>query len=143
MRAVLDTNVLISAVITTGPPYHIYNAWLEGAFELVISPALIKELEIVLARPHIIDRIHETSFSRSAFIGDIRERAVVVTPREEVTRISADPPDNRVLEAAVEGAVDYIVTGDRHLIDLERHESTDIVTPARFLAILTTESTNL
>lgn len=138
MRVVLDTNVLISAVIAVGSPYRIYQAWLDGAFELITSAALLREVELVIARPHIAERIQTPNFRRSEFLGEFRERGLLVTPRQEVHRIAIDPPDNRVLEAAVEGRADYIVTGDGHLLDLGRHEGTDIVTPTRFLAILTT-----
>jgi predicted nucleic acid-binding protein len=68
------------------------------------------------------------------------EGAEVVSPQTRITRITEDPTDNRVLEAAVEGQADYIVSGDGHLLDLREHDGIPIVTPRDFLAILATEA---
>lgn len=59
-----------------------------------------------------------------------------VDPVAEINVLTADPDDNRVLEAALEGSADFIVTGDRHLLELREHEGTRIVTPVEFLAEL-------
>jgi uncharacterized protein len=142
MRAVLDTNVLVGAVTSTGTPYRIYKSWLDETFELVISLPLLAELEDVLARPHIKERAGWTSSRVDELVTALHDRAVWVDPEQQITRIDADPDDNRVLEAAVEGEADYIVTGDRHLRDLKEHAGTEIVTPAQFLAILTAEAMN-
>jgi predicted nucleic acid-binding protein len=75
-------------------------------------------------------------------ISAMENTATWVDPQQQITRIVADPADNRVLEAAVEGGADYIVTGDRHLLDLKQHEGIEIVTPADFLAILVAEAMN-
>jgi len=136
MRAVVDTNVLVSTVLSSGTPYRIYASWLSGEFEMVISPALVVELEDVLARPHISKRVRWSQSRMEGFFAAFQDRSMWVNPRQEIDRIKADPPDNRVLEAAVHGRADYIVTGDRHLLDLGQLEGTEIVTPAQFLAIL-------
>lgn len=70
------------------------------------------------------------------FLTTVRRVAEVVSPAREVNVITRDPSDNRVLEAAVAGQVDYIVSGDQHLLDLKAWEGTQIVAPARFVAIL-------
>lgn len=136
MRAVLDTNVLVSTVLSRGAPYRIYASWLAGSFELLISPTLLAELEDVLTRPYISTRVQWSRSRLDEFFTAFQDRAIWVHPKEEITRVTADPSDNRILEAAVEGAADYIVTGDRHLLNLTRHEGIEIVTPAQFLAIL-------
>jgi uncharacterized protein len=136
MKAVLDTNVLVSAALVPGGnPHQILESSKQGGFELVTSEILLDELESVLARRHIIDRLGWSDAGPSEFVDGIRESSSVVEPTNEIER-AADPDDNRVLEAAVEGEVDYIVTGDRHLLELKRHDSIEIVTPADFLAIL-------
>ncbi len=71
------------------------------------------------------------------FIKDMESAVTMVDPAESLSVI-ADPPDNRVLEAAVAGEADYIVSGDRDLLDLGKYEGIEIVTPAMFLAILAT-----
>lgn len=142
MRAVLDTNVLVSAILSSGSPYEIYKSWLEASFELVVSLPLFSELEEVLARAHIREHARWSSLRADELFTAIQQTAVWVYPVREITRVTMDPDDNRVLEAAVEGSVGYVVTGDRHLLDLGDHEGIDIVTPAQFLAILATETTN-
>jgi putative PIN family toxin of toxin-antitoxin system len=139
MRAVLDTNVLISAVLSSGTPYETYRSWQDGLFELIISLPLVSELQDVLARPHIREHVRWSSSRVDELFTAIQDEAVWVYPEHEINRVTTDPDDNRVLEAAVDGRADYIVTGDRHLLDLQEHGGIEIVTPAQFLAILTTE----
>jgi len=139
MRVVVDTNVIVSALISAGsPPDQVLRAWRRGAFELIISPALLIEVESVLPRAKIATRVRWSGRKLASFVEELHRKTSVVNPQQELHVIAADPSDNRVLEAASEGHADYIVTGDGHLLDLGRHEFTDIVTPARFLAILTT-----
>ncbi len=142
MRVVLDTNVLISAVLSRGsPPDLILRAWRTGSFELVISTPLLRELEKVLARPRIRRRLQWSTDERTIFVAALSEGALVVTPEEELRVIRADVADNRVLEAAVRAEADFIVSGDRHLLELRSHEGIRIVTPARFLAIIASRLT--
>ena len=137
MRVVLDTNVLVSAILSRGnPPDSILRAWRRGSFELVTSSPLMRELENVLTRPRIRRRLRWSTEERTAFVAALREGALVVTTEGELSVIQADPADNRVLEAAVGAGADYIVSGDRHLLELGSYESVRIVTPARFLAII-------
>jgi len=141
MRAVLDTNVLVSAIISTGTPYRIYESWRDESFDLIISLPLFSELEEVLARARIRKRIRWPSRA-DELLRAVQDRAVWVDPEQKITHVAADPDDNRILEAGVEGSAGYIVTGDRHLLDLDEFEGIDIVTPAHFLAILATEMPN-
>lgn len=66
-------------------------------------------------------------------INELEKISNVVTPQQELRIIENDPDDNRILECAVEADADYIVSGDRHLLDLEKYEDIKIVTPAEFL----------
>jgi putative PIN family toxin of toxin-antitoxin system len=140
MRAVVDTNVLVSAVLNRGNPYRIYLAWLRRRFELVMSPPLLDELESVLGRRRVRRRIQWSSDRFNRFFRVLRRRAVWVEPQNVIDLLTSDPDDNRVLEAAVEGGADYIVTGDRGLLELRVHKETRIVTPRDFLGILTIEA---
>ena len=74
------------------------------------------------------------------FLATVRQAAEVTSPTRQIDVIRDDPADNRVLEAAVSAQADYIVSGDHHLLDLKIHEGVQIVTPARFVAILATTS---
>ena len=137
MRAVLDTNVIVSAVSSPGsPPDSILGASRKEALDLVTSVPLLHELEDVLGRPRIAKRLGWTAEERAFFIEALADFAVIVAPKERFQVVKADPADNRVLEAAVAGGADYAVSGDRHLLELGSYEGIPIVTPARFAAIL-------
>ena len=139
MKVVLDTNVVVSAVLSAGsPPDTILRAWRRGAFELATTEPLLRELDTVLERDHIARRLGWPSEERSAFVGQLRRDAVLVAPDRGLHVVRADPSDNRVLEAAVAAQADYVVSGDHHLLELKTCEGVQIVSPARFVAILAT-----
>lgn len=141
MRAVLDTNVAVSAAINPdGTPALVILRWGRGAFTWVTSTPLLDELTRTFSAPRVRRFFTWTQDEVDRFLRRALETAEVVSPHRAITRIAVDPSDNRVLEAAAEGTADYIVTGDRHLLDLKSHEGTQIVTPADFLVILTTEA---
>ncbi len=137
MKVVLDTNVFISAFLSAdSPPDRIVRAWRRGDFELITSAPLLYELTTVLARPHIATRLGWTPEERAFTIAALREAATTVLPTKTIDAIPSDPSDNRILEAAVTAQADYIVSGDQDLLNLQEFQGIQIVTPARFLAIL-------
>ncbi len=105
-------------------------------FELVTSPALFEELVGVLGRPVLVRRIAWNVESRNVFLDGLRHAAIEVQPGEHLDVVKSDPDDNRVLEAAIAGEADYIVTGDRDLLDLVVFRGVRIVTPAQFISVL-------
>jgi putative PIN family toxin of toxin-antitoxin system len=133
MRVVVDANVVVSALINDrGNPARVIAAWKLDRFELVSSASLLHELRVVLSRPSVRRFIAATDSEVAAFIDDIEQTAVIATPTETLT-LSDDPDDNRVLEAAVAGEADYLVTGDDDLVRLREVRGTRICTPAQFL----------
>lgn len=135
----MDTNVVVSAVLSQGsPPDSILQSWRRGAFQLVTSAPLLRELQRVLARPHIAHRLGWSAQERNSFLADFSESATVVIPNKRLDVVKVDPADNRVLEAAVEGQADFVVSGDHDLLDIGSYEGIEIVTPARFNSILAT-----
>ena len=139
MNVVLDTNVLVSAAISPkGSPAEILRAWRAGSFTWVTSPALLTELERTLASPRIKRYLSWTEDETLEFLERLRQAVVAVAPTDEINVITRDPDDNRVLEAAVAGQADYIVSGDNALLELQTYEGAQIVTPARFVAIMGT-----
>jgi uncharacterized protein len=137
MRAVLDTNVIVSAVLTQGsPPDQVIQVLRQGAFELITSEILLAELERVLRRPYFRDRLGWTDLEISTFISGIEQEALVVSPTVQLNVVLIDIDDNRVLEAAIAGQADYIVSGDRDLLTLDSYKGIEIVTPATFISIL-------
>lgn len=135
--AVLDTNVLVSAVCLPGSlPAEVLRRWLARQFTLVVSESLLAELADVLGRPKIVHRFRMTEDKAQAFLGVLRELAVVVPGTVSVEAVPEDSDDNHVVACAVEGGADIIVSGDRHLKDLGRYEGIRILSPAQFRALL-------
>jgi len=129
MKAILDTNVLISAyVFPGGRPEAVYRLALEGRLEIGTSRTLLAELGRVLGQKFgwIPDRVE-------AAVAQMTRIAAVVEPSEVVQVIRADPLDDRVLEAARAFDADVIVSGDRHLLDLGTWSEIEIISPAEFI----------
>lgn len=135
MRVVLDTNVLVSALIVpTGPPTEIYRAWREGAFTLLTYTEQIDELRATLRKPAIAERIRPHRAGR--LVNQLRRLAEAVESLPQVKR-SSDPDDDFLLALAEAGNADYLVTGDKSgLLALRIHGATPIVAARKFLTRL-------
>jgi putative PIN family toxin of toxin-antitoxin system len=118
VRVVLDPNVLVSAAISpSGPPREILSAWLDGRFELVASPALLDELEDVVARPKFRRWIStEVTWE---FIEGLADAAVMVDDPPTRPELSPDPDDDYLIALARAVGADYLASGDPHLLDLD------------------------
>ncbi|QSX00290.1 putative toxin-antitoxin system toxin component, PIN family [Haloterrigena alkaliphila] len=135
MRAVLDTNVLISSVIATGTPHEVVVAGLDGEYQIVVSVATLTEFRDTLLK--YPDRFQMDAEAVQEEVETIRYFAEFVEPDEDITAVDADPDDDKFLEAAVAGDVEYLVSGDQHLLDLDSFRGIDIVTPRSFYERLT------
>ena len=126
MRVVLDTNILVGALITKGtPPDRLYQAWLRAEIELVTSPAQMAEMVDVLARPRMQKFIDADE--AAAIVENIGTCAVIVD-RLPVVDFSPDPKDNPILAAAIAGKADLIVSGDKkHMLALRDVEGIPVV----------------
>lgn len=136
MRVVLDTNVLLAALISShSPPDTVYRAWLAGRFDLVTGAAQLEELRRVSRYPKIkaILPAHRVG----TMINNIQRAIVLGTLPPLPDGIDAgDPNDAFLLAMAMAGEADYLVTGDRRAGLLQRGSigRTRIVTPATFCA---------
>ena len=130
MRAVLDVNVLVSAVLSPqGPPARIVARWLAGEFELVVSEQLLLELERTLAYPKLRERISQSD--AAGLVELLRGIAEVAADPPVPPDRSSDPGDDYLL-ALGESTRALVVSGDAHLLELG--ESLPIVSPRAFLA---------
>jgi putative PIN family toxin of toxin-antitoxin system len=139
MDIVLDTNVVVSAAINpNGTPAAIAAAWQERSFIWIVSEPLLVELDRTLHSQRLRSLIKWNRDQIAEFMEEAREFARIIAPVNLIDVIKDDPDDNRVRKAAVEGAVDYIVSGDRDLLGLGEYANIPIITPARFVAVLRT-----
>lgn len=130
-RAVLDTNVLVSALISPGgPSAQLLVSLRSGAFELVVSPLLLTELREVLGRAKFERYVTEPEIV--TYVELIRRESIVHTdPEPSAESLSIDPDDEYLIDLARDARVDALVSGDDHLLTL-RHELS-VMSPREFL----------
>ncbi len=134
IRAVLDVNVLVSALISPrGTPARILNLWREEAFAVMVSEPVLAELERVLSRPSFARKYGLTPAHATALLRGLRRFAIVTPGEHEVSAVAPDPDDDALLSCAVEGEADYLVAGDKGLLSLGSHEGVAIISPAAFV----------
>jgi putative PIN family toxin of toxin-antitoxin system len=133
VRAVLDPNVIISALLSpSGAPARIMTAWLEGGYELVVSPLLLNELERALSYPKLRKRITEAE-TRELLDLLRREADLRDDPASSPPVRSPDPGDDYLITLAA-ATQSIIVSGDRHLLGLS--EELPVYTAAAFLSLI-------
>jgi putative PIN family toxin of toxin-antitoxin system len=131
VRAVIDTNVLLAALLWRGPPHALLEQVRAGTLSMVSSPALLAELADVIGRAKFDAILVKTNTSRERSLAQVRQLADVIEPpplREPVCR---DPDDDQVLALALAAKVDLIVSGDNDLLSLGSFEGIPIVAPAQ------------
>jgi len=130
MRAVLDTNVLISGVIATGVPHKLLVKGFNHEYQIVVSVETLNEFRDTLLK--YPERFHMDEDEVQEEVETIRYFAEFVAPQEDITAVEDDPDDDKFLEAVVAGDVDYLVSGDGHLLSLGSFRGIDIVEPRTF-----------
>jgi putative PIN family toxin of toxin-antitoxin system len=135
VRAVLDPNVLVSALLSrSGPPAALLRAWLDGAYELVVSPALLEELARVLTYPKISARV--TPGEAREFLDVLTTQAGIVQDPPGAPAVGSPDPDDDYLIALAVAAPAVLVSGDSDLLGLAGR--IPVHTPAAFLAMIST-----
>lgn len=129
-RVVLDTNILISGIGWSGSPKDVIEAFLKGEFILLISESLLNELERILNYKKFY---FIPGYLKESLIRNLLKAAEFVKTKKKLDIVKEDPEDNKVLERALFGKADYIVTGDKHLLKLCKFNNIKILTPIEFL----------
>ena len=134
IKIVLDTNTLISALgWKDGSPRKVFDLCLEGDFVLTTSKDIIEEFAEVITRPKFS---FLTEQEKNEFILLLLQVCKIVEPKQKITVIRDDPSDNIILEAAIGGKVDFIVSGDNHLLNLKEFKGIKIIKPKEFLDLM-------
>lgn len=129
-RVVLDTNILVSAQVFKGKPAVIIGLVQADKIKAVSSEPLLAELYDVLAKKFLYPKLRLDLLD-----SDLRGFLQIVQPVQTL-RVVDDEPDNRVLEAAVAGGCDYVVTGDKLLLALGSYEGIKILNANQFLELM-------
>ncbi len=134
IRAVIDTNLLVSYALTKGVTLsRLIDHWERKTFTYLTSLPIIEELKQVLKRPHL----REKMVADPQPLVDVVETDTEQTAGELVLEgVCRDPKDDIFIACAVEGEADYIVTGDKGLLDLGEYQGVKIVRPEEFVATL-------
>src|SRR3989344_2981588 len=127
VKVVLDTNIFVSALVFVGKPEKVYRLVLKRKIITYISLPIITEIIEVLTKKFNFNQIKLQQIERK-----IKKFFIVVNPSKVIDKVR-DPDDNRVLEAAVEGNCDFIITGDKDLLDLGKFKKIKILTAEEFL----------
>jgi uncharacterized protein len=132
IKAILDTNVLISGIFWRGAPFEILQAWQEQRFRLVITVPILNEYSRVAGE---ITKKYSIPILSNIF-NLIELHSEIVEPVSFAQAVCTDPDDDKFLEAAVGAEADYVISGDAALLRVKRYHRTQIVTPSQFLKLL-------
>ena len=135
MRIILDTNVLVAALIApAGPPHQLFEAFLSDRFVLITSDVQLDEFSRVTRYPAIRSRIHPAQ--AGTMLNAVRSLSVVLE-KLPTASVSRDPHDDYLFAMAKAGEVDYLVTGDKAgVLAIRKYEKTRVVTARKMVAIL-------
>ena len=131
LKVVLDTNVIVSGLnFPTSNPAKILLLVASGEVANFTSRHIVNETRRIL-----VDKFFWTREKVEAAEGWLKTFSKLVNPKNRISVID-DDPDNRILECAVEGRADFIISGDHHLTDLKNYQGIKIVAPSTFLALI-------
>ena len=128
MRAVLDTNVVMSAIFFGGVPFDVLNAWHDGEFELVVSDAVMEEYREIAARM----KAKFPSIEPERWMCYIEEHATVVPAVPLVAQVCEDADDDVFLACAVTANAKIVCSGDKHLLACNGWNGIEVLTPRVF-----------
>ena len=141
LRIVIDTNVIVSSIISKkGAPAQLMDAWSDHIFDIVVSEAIIREVERVLLESHLKQVFNITEERITRLIGMLSEDGILVPGTADVHgSVPTDPTDEMFLAAALDGNAEVLVSGDKHLLNLESYGGVVIITARQLLDRLNSE----
>lgn len=136
MKVTLDTNIVVSGFFWKVDSGNILVLVGMRALQNVISKEIFSEYEDVCFRGEVVDKTSKNEADIKAFLSELKQISEFVKPKSNFDVIKDNPKDNKFLDAAYEGNVDYIISYDRHLLDLGIFEEIQILTPKEFLKVI-------
>ena len=132
-KVVFDTNVWVSVLLKKKLSQEFVPLIENGTVAVYVSHELLHELARVLTYPKIQELLLAAGVSEKTALATVVRSTTLVRPRHIVREVKKDPPDNRVLECALSSRAKTIVSGDRHLLELEKFRGIEIAKPREFL----------
>ena len=136
MRLVLDTNTVISGLLWHGTPGKLIDAAHTKTISLCTSAELLAELRGVLTREKFAKQLETRGLNAAEVFDGYAALTTIAVPAIIHPTIIDDPSDDAVLACALGAKVEFIVSGDRHLLDLQEYQSIRIVTAVEAVRIL-------
>ncbi len=136
MRVVFDTNVIVSGFLWRGSPRTLCGFIREQRMRLCLTPAIIEEIRRVLTYPKLAKKLELENITHQEFLKEVLNGSMLFPDTQFVAPIRKDPTDNIFLNCAIVSDAKWIVSGDRHLLELGEFANIRIVTPAHFLRIV-------
>lgn len=128
IKVVFDTNVLISSLLWSGNPRKCIMLARRKYISAFTAQPILHELH-----KKLITRFKYSTNEADRVITDIKTYTNVIKPGKTLQLINADPEDNKIIECAIEAEANYIVSGDKHLLNLKKYKNLKILSPADFL----------
>jgi putative PIN family toxin of toxin-antitoxin system len=116
IKAVLDTNVIVSALLFEGETSRLTDNWKQGRLTLILSPDIFAEMVRVLSYPKF--QLEEEEI-KNLLEEEILPYAEIINPKSRRKKYARDPQDDKFIHAALAGSADLIISGDRHLLELK------------------------
>jgi putative PIN family toxin of toxin-antitoxin system len=135
MRVTTDTNVLLSSSFWLGTSFTILEKVKQNELELILSEKIINELRRVLQYEDVQKKIRDKNLQMKRTVEEIISMATIVDPKEKLDRVRDDPDDNKILECAIEGNSEYLITNNNHLLKIKEFRGIKIIKPEEFLEI--------
>jgi len=129
-RVVLDTNIYLSGIIFGGNCRHILDLMIKKKIRVITSPAILLEISQKLKQ--------KFKWSQNQIFRVIKtliKSTKVIQPKIKIRAVKMDKSDDKIIEAAIAGKANYIVSGDQHLLKIKQYQKIKIVTPTEFLSI--------
>ncbi len=137
IRAVVDTNILVSGSIKKGsPPARVLQDWRRGKFILVTSESILNEISRVFNYRKIKIKYHLREKDIEELLFALYLGSDLTLDKIKVKIVTQDPEDNKFIACALEGHTDYLVTGDEHLLKVKEYKGIKIVTAREFLKVI-------
>jgi len=133
MLVVIDTSVLISGVLWTGLPHRLIELAEAGKITPCMTGEILQEFREVLSRPKFASKIRERLTTVEEIMQSVLRLVALYPPSPPVKVVLADPDDDKFIACAIAAGAKYLISGDDHLLDLEKHAGVDIVTVREFL----------
>ena len=135
IKVVFDSNVLVSATFWTGDSFTVVNIADKGIIKNFLSKGIEAEYRRVIASEEIIEKQERLRLNIQKVVERVIISSIFVIPRRKIIAVKDDPDDDKIIECAVEGRVDYIITQDNHLLKMNGFEDIKIITPREFLEL--------